>query len=501
MIPQNQFLRLVARHPLTPRNMSRAISNSSVKKAATLTPPPAAPIRPNDTTPALTSLELQERLLQQGRIVDPTKSPQFLKSLTALDLFSFTMISAMTANPAFIKTATKLMKHTPKSLIKTFVYPIYCGGENYQEVVATGNKLLNRGFGNMMISYSVEDAEGGSASDLLNNAVAEILTSIDKILVAHYDAVAQLKAHGATARSPISGYVALKPTGLMPKAALALKEFNNPEYRELWEKYLDTCRAICRYAAEKAQGKVVIVFDAEKTFLQQGVYEAQRVMMREFNKDGNVVVAGTVQMYLQDSVNQVKLELEEAKKNSYQLALKLVRGAYVHSEPDRWNVIHKTKEDTDISYNTGVSMMLEHVIDGWKKVENFGEKQKSIVGRVIVASHNEESMCMVDKRIREVFSASNQTEATNVLKVSREEDESVVFGQLMGMAEDQGEELAKRGHKVVKYVPWGPTKETKEYLIRRLEENGDTVSVGGWTMTKYGFGEMGRRMLKVVGVK
>lgn len=98
----------------------------------------------------------------------------------------------------------------------------------------------------------------------------------------------------------------------------------------------------------------------------------------------------------------------------------------------------------------------------------------SPVGRVIVASHNEESMALVDKRISEVFDKNNNNA---VLNVSRDQDESVVFGQLMGMAEDQGEELAKRGHKVIKYVPWGPTKETKEYLIRRLEENGDTVSI------------------------
>lgn len=69
----------------------------------------------------------------------------------------------------------------------------------------------------------------------------------------------------------------------------------------------------------------------------------------------------------------------------------------------------------------------------------------------------------------------------------------------MGMAQDQGEELAKRGHKVVKYVPWGPTSETKEYLIRRLKGNGDAVAVGGLVLTKQGIAEIWRRILKMIG--
>lgn len=455
----------------------RRISSSSIKKAATIS-------STHTTTPS--SPEQQNEFQQHNNhtIVDSTKSPQFLKSLPALDLFSYTAIAGMTASPLLIKTATKAMQYTPNFLIKKFVYPIYCGGETFQEVVDTGAKLYKRGFGNMMISYSVEDAEGGAQDSnvLLNNAVNEIMASIDQILVQHYDNIHNQYENGTVDRAPISGYVALKPTGLMPKSATILKEYNNPAYADLWNQYLDKCREICKYAAEHGQGKVVIVFDAEKKFLQPGVYEAQRVMMREFNKDGKVIVAGTIQMYLQDSLDQLKSDLKDAAEHGYQLALKLVRGAYVHSEPDRWNVIHKTKEDTDNSYNSGVSLMLDHIIKGWET------GKQSIVGRVIVASHNEESMSLVDQKL------------AKYKDIVKSRDESVVFGQLMGMAEDQGEELSKRGHKVIKYVPWGPTKETKEYLVRRLEENGDTVNVGGWKMVGYGLNEMKRRMLSKVGL-
>jgi proline dehydrogenase len=388
------------------------------------------------------------------------------------------MLSTMTTSKATINAATKLMPYTPNFVVKKIVYPVYCGGETFDEVLNTGRKFLNRGIGNMMLSYSVEDADGTGSSKLLDEAVGKIKESIDNILVKQYDAAKQLYARGKIETAPASGYIALKPTGLTKSATLALQKWNDPANAQVWENYLDTCRDICRYARDRGEGKVVVVFDAEKTHLQQGVYAAQRKMMEEFNRNGNVIVAGTVQMYLQGSVDLIAHEIDLARTGGYQVAMKLVRGAYIHSEPDRWNVIHRTKEDTDLSYNAGVELMLDEVVRGWKE-PNY----TSPVGRVIVASHNADSCFIVDERMRR--------EAP--LSYDAIKDESVVFGQLMGMAEDQSAELARRGRKVVKYVPWGPIRETKEYLVRRLEENGDAAREGGWGLIRAGFGELARR--------
>lgn len=76
-------------------------------------------------------------------------------------------------------------------------------------------------------------------------------------------------------------------------------------------------------------------------------------------------------------------------------------------------------------------------------------------------------------------------------------DETVVFGQLMGMNDDQSADLAARGRKVVKYVPWGPAKETKDYLVRRLEENGDAAR-GGWDDFVAGTHELKHRLMKAL---
>lgn len=460
------------RNATNKHTVARRLISSSTSKAHA--PPVVAPAGMARTPEALAS---------QRRLVDPTKPPEFIKTLSVVELFTTMAISALTANAGLVRASSKIMKHTPEPLIRKFVYPIYCGGERFAEVVETGRKLGQRGFGNMMISYSVEDAEG-SANDgaRIDRAVDEIMASMDQILVKHYDHVAAQYASGATKTRPTAGYIALKPTGLMAHAAAVLKNHKNPSYAGQWAAYLDTCRRVCQHAAERARGKVVVVFDAEKKALQAGVYAAQRAMMREFNKNG-VVVMGTLQMYLQDSMARLAGELADARAHKYQLALKVVRGAYTHSEPDRWQDIHRTKAETDASYNAGVSLLLDSMLGGPRDCSSGGEG--SVVGRVVVATHNEASMSLVDRRVRDAG-------------LDPAAQERVVFGQLQGMAEDQGAELARRGHRVVKYVPWGPARETRAYLVRRLEENGDTVSVGGWEFAKCGVAELARRAYKAV---
>jgi proline dehydrogenase len=420
-------------------------------------------------------------------LLEPGQKPIFIQRLSINDLTCLMMLSLMTS-PSILKFSTKVLPFVPNVFIKKFVYPIYCGGETFPELLHTGEKLLHRGYGNMMLSYSVEDAEGSNqnSDQSIKSVIPQILGSVDKVLLKHYETSKRLYDAGKITTQPAAGYVALKPTGLMTNATDILKNYNKPEYAEKWQAYLDVCRTICRHAEQYADGKVVIVFDAEKYNLQQGVYEAQRIMMREFNRNGQIIVVGTLQMYLQDSLDQLNLEIELAKKDNYQLGMKLVRGAYLHSETDRWNVIHKTKQDTDDCYNEGISIMLNSIADGWKNSSNNGgpiDGMRPVVGRLIVASHNEKSNAIVDERIR------------NEAPLGVDSDESIVFGQLFGMCDDQGLELSNRNRKVIKYVPWGPTQQTKDYLVRRLQENGDAVREGGWLYFKYSLIELCTRLL------
>src|SRR5690606_4639129 len=78
-------------------------------------------------------------------------------------------------------------------------------------------------------------------------------------------------------------------------------------------------------------------------------------------------------------------------------------------------------------------------------------------GRLVAGSHNEDSCKYLSKLMAQ----------GNIEK----SDTRIWFSQLYGMSDNLSFNLAKEGYNVVKYLPFGPVKETLPYLIRRAEEN------------------------------
>ena len=188
--------------------------------------------------------------------------------------------------------------------------------------------------------------------------------------------------------------------------------------------------------------------------------------MQKFNPVSSPLVSciGTWQLYLRDSKQHLNEEIKLAKENGYKLGLKLVRGAYMHSELNRDSIIHSNKFDTDMNYD-------QIVMDIIKDLSKNGDQ--SIYGHLVVASHNYKSQLIATKLLKEsksLYANSN-----------------VVLGQLLGMADNVTHDLVyNHGAKnIIKYVPWGPPLETKDYLLRRLQENGDAVRAdNGWPLCK-----------------
>ena len=107
----------------------------------------------------------------------------------------------------------------------------------------------------------------------------------------------------------------------------------------------------------------------------------------------------------------------------------------------------------------------------------------------MVASHNAESLSLTTRKLAEPVYASNSNKS------------NIVLGQLMGMADNITYNLIKeyKIDNVIKYVPWGPPLETKHYLLRRLEENGDAVkSDNGFPLVKAVVSEMMARFKSVL---
>ncbi|CDQ85700.1 unnamed protein product [Oncorhynchus mykiss] len=77
--------------------------------------------------------------------------------------------------------------------------------------------------------------------------------------------------------------------------------------------------------------------------------------------------------------------------------------------------------------------------------------------RIIVATHNEESVRRAVQRMGE-------------LGIDKDGG-SVCFGQLLGMCDHVSLTLAQQGYLVYKSVPYGSVDNTLPYLVRRAQEN------------------------------
>lgn len=401
------------------------------------------------------------------------KHDNYLDTLNNNELFGYLVIGFATINKSILNLVIKLFPYTPLWIIKALVYQNYCGGDNLPQVLKTGERLAERGIRNMMISYTVEACDGKQMSVSIDTIIDETKKSISNCLAPHTEKM--IKENLINAQNEIEkvklinevppGYVALKPTGLIENAAEILLNYENPKFQDKFNQLVKSCESICDIAInennllkvkypQRQSPFVVIVIDAERNDLQQGVYKLQRDLMAKYNK-GIAYIVGTVQMYLKESSNILKIDNELAQKGGYVLGWKLVRGAYIHTEPDR-NVIHDTKEDTDKNYDLGISNTIENM-----------NSENPTVGHLVVASHNGET----------------QLKATEILKTlgvnerAEKVRSNVVLGQLLGMADNITYDLIKNHYSknIIKYVPWGPPLETKDYLLRRLEENGDAV--------------------------
>nr|XP_029134084.1 hydroxyproline dehydrogenase-like isoform X2 [Labrus bergylta] len=202
--------------------------------------------------------------------------------------------------------------------------------------------------------------------------------------------------------------------------------------------------------AEASVNKVRVLVDAEYTYMNPALSLVTMAMMKKFNKDG-VWIWNTYQCYLKESRSLLLGALQISKEEGFCLGVKLVRGAYMDKErklaekESQLDPIHNCWEDTNVSYNGSLDVMLKAIS---QKPERY---------RIIVATHNEESVRKAAKRMEE-------------LGIDKDGG-SVCFGQLLGMCDHVSLTLAKEGYAVYKSVPYGSVDDTLPYLVRRAQEN------------------------------
>lgn len=200
--------------------------------------------------------------------------------------------------------------------------------------------------------------------------------------------------------------------------------------------------------------------------------------MRKYNKNqsGKAVIYGTYQAYLKATPSVLASHLRAAREEGFALGVKLVRGAYLGSDPR--HLIHDTKADTDACYNGIAEALLRREFTG--PLAPFADSSAFPDVNMVLASHNAETV----RKARALLEGQGST-ATDVVakeeKTTQKGSTEIAFAQLQGMADEVSCEILaakERGvfqPRVYKYLVWGSTGECMKYLLRRAQENRDAV--------------------------
>ena len=337
----------------------------------------------------------------------------------------------LVASPGLVKfgkraTAISLKLGLPiKGAVKRTVYEQFVGGETIAECNTTVEKLHRHGV-KCLLDYSIEGKESERDFELTKAKLIEtILFGKSKEAIP---------------------FTVFKVTGLARFSLLekvsADNKLSEKEDKE-WFRAQKRIESICQAAYDN---DLSVLIDAEESWIQPAIDNLAEAMIRKFNEE-KVVIFNTLQMYRWDRLEYLKKQVELANEVGYHLGVKLVRGAYMEKERERAremdypSPIQPDKASSDRDYDEGVNYIINNLR----------------LGALVAGTHNEESCKKLVNSMKERGLAKN--------------DERVWFSQLYGMSDNLSFNLAKEGYNVVKYLPFGPVKETLPYLIRRAEEN------------------------------
>lgn len=317
-------------------------------------------------------------------------------------------------------------------LVKTTLFEQFCGGETREESMKVVDKMFKHHVGSIF-DYAIEGKEEEAAFDTTCEEIKENI----KFAIGN----------------PAIPFVVFKPTGFgrldLYADVSAGKELTSSE-KEEWQRVRNRYEEVCKMAYDN---KVILMIDAEESWMQDAVDHLVNEMMEKYNKE-KAYIWNTIQMYRTGRLEYMAQDLERAKSKNYFLGYKFVRGAYMEKERERAaeknypDPIQPTKEATDNNYNAAVDFVLENL----DRVAAF------------FGTHNEKSTELAIDKMKTLGLAHD--------------DERLHFGQLYGMSDNITYWLGENKYNACKYLPYGPVKDVVPYLTRRAQEN---TSVAGQT--------------------
>lgn len=226
----------------------------------------------------------------------------------------------------------------------------------------------------------------------------------------------------------------------------------------MWE----AITAACDAAAAKG---VSLLPGAEEEITNLGLEKWTLALQKKYNtpENGRAVLYITYQCYLRSIATRLSQHLQAASKGGYIAGVKLVRGAYLTSEPKE--LTFDTKEGTDAQYDACAEAVVKQ---GWTDTVTAPSVNIAFPPvNIVLATHNLISVQKA-KKIR----------ASQMLSVPAESLPRLTYAQLQGMADEISQSLvqdptmkADTQAKVVKCMTWGTTTECLNFLLRRASEN------------------------------
>jgi proline dehydrogenase len=324
-----------------------------------------------------------------------------------------------------------------ENIVKNTLFEQFCGGVSREESSKVVQQMYKHHIGSIF-DYAIEGKEDETTFDITCEEIKQNIKF----------------AEG----NPAIPFVVFKPTGFgrldLYTEIQKNKELTNSEKQE-WEKVKQRYLEVCQLAYEK---NVIIMVDAEESWMQSAVDDLVNEMMEKFNKE-KAIVWNTIQMYRTGRIAYLEADLKKAQEKNYFLGYKFVRGAYMEKERARAkelnypDPIQPNKQATDDNYDAAVEFVLNHL----DKIASF------------FGTHNEKSTELAMDKMK--------------TKNLSNDDYRIHFGQLYGMSDNITYYLGNQKYNASKYLPYGPVKDVVPYLTRRAQEN---TSVAGQTGRELG---------------
>lgn len=223
-------------------------------------------------------------------------------------------------------------------------------------------------------------------------------------------------------------------------------------------------REVCDAATAKT---VYLLPSAEETSTLPTFHKWTLQMSDIYNRGpAGAIIYNTYQAYLRQTPATISQHLQEAQKAGYTLGIKLVRGAYMGTEPRQ--LIWGSAEETHNAYDSVTSAILRRKYDGLLPPPAVSKIFPPV--HVVLATHN----------------AASTRKAQAIRKQQLQDNEPLVplmYAQLQGMADEISCELLAEARvsqspaapMVYKYSPWGTMTQCLGYLLRRAGENKDAA--------------------------